>query len=190
MAKAPTVSDTIILSGAPASGKTALGRALAQRLTLPFLDKDEILESLFEALGVGDPAWRQRLSRASDALFLHQIEQRPACVAVSFWRHPGSARRESGTPVDSLRTRAPHLIEVHCECPADLAVARFRQRVRHPGHLDDALVVDGMSDEAIRSQAALGPLGLATVLKADTSRPLDHLVDELSGAITSARDHS
>jgi shikimate kinase len=41
----------VAVSGLPASGKTVLGRALAGALDLPLLDKDEILESMFESLG-------------------------------------------------------------------------------------------------------------------------------------------
>ncbi|WSW11263.1 cytidylate kinase family protein (plasmid) [Streptomyces sp. NBC_01005] len=50
----------------PGSGKSTLARSLARRLGLPAIDKDVILESLYDSLGVGDHAWRNRLSRASD----------------------------------------------------------------------------------------------------------------------------
>jgi hypothetical protein len=33
-------------------------------------------------------------------------------------------------------------IEIHCQCPVELAVARFQQRVRHPGHLDSLRTKD------------------------------------------------
>ena len=53
----------IVLSGLPASGKSTLGRAVAKALRLPMLDKDELLEALFESRGIGDADWRRRLSR-------------------------------------------------------------------------------------------------------------------------------
>ncbi|SFY45435.1 hypothetical protein SAMN02787144_10745 [Streptomyces atratus] len=54
------------ISGLLGSGKSPLARSLARRLSLPVIDKDVILESLYDSLGVGDHAWRNRLSRASD----------------------------------------------------------------------------------------------------------------------------
>ncbi|MFJ4183440.1 AAA family ATPase, partial [Streptomyces sp. NPDC089733] len=56
----------VVISGLPGSGKSTLARSLAERLSLPLIDKDVILESLYDSLGVGDHAWRSRLSRASD----------------------------------------------------------------------------------------------------------------------------
>ena len=37
----------LILTGTPASGKSTIGRALSEKLELEMLDKDEILEDLF-----------------------------------------------------------------------------------------------------------------------------------------------
>lgn len=48
----------IVISGIPASGKTTLASQLAPVLNLPLLDKDDILESLFDSLGIGDAEWR------------------------------------------------------------------------------------------------------------------------------------
>jgi shikimate kinase len=41
----------VVISGLPGSGKTTLGRRLAPALTLPFIDKDDILDRLFESKG-------------------------------------------------------------------------------------------------------------------------------------------
>src|SRR6185503_9635379 len=59
----------VIVSGLPASGKSTLARRLAPLLSLPVLDKDDILEALFSSLGVGDAAWRAKLSRSADDTF-------------------------------------------------------------------------------------------------------------------------
>src|ERR1700754_1620515 len=55
----------IVISGLPGSGKTTLGRHPALALGLPLLDKDAILERLFESKGVRDLEWRRALSRES-----------------------------------------------------------------------------------------------------------------------------
>lgn len=61
-----TVKPYVVASGLPASGKTTLARRLTSALELPLIDKDDILDRLFEERGIGDPAWRRRLSRESD----------------------------------------------------------------------------------------------------------------------------
>jgi len=45
-----------------------VARQLAPLLRLPLIDKDDILERLYETRGTGDAAWRRALSRESDAI--------------------------------------------------------------------------------------------------------------------------
>jgi shikimate kinase len=47
-------SSLIIISGLPCTGKTTLGRKLAQDLSLPLICRDSIKESLFDSLGYSD----------------------------------------------------------------------------------------------------------------------------------------
>ena len=49
----------MVVSGLPGSGKTTIGRRLAAALSLPLIDKDDILDRLFETKGVGDSTWRR-----------------------------------------------------------------------------------------------------------------------------------
>ena len=58
----------VVVSGLPGSGKSTLARRLAAPLELAVIDKDDILEQLFESKGTGDAAWRRALSRESDAI--------------------------------------------------------------------------------------------------------------------------
>ena len=73
----------IVLSGLPASGKSTLGRAIANALGLPMIDKDEILEALFESHGIGDADWRSRLSRLADQELIAQATKLPSAVITS-----------------------------------------------------------------------------------------------------------
>ena len=159
----------IIVLGLPASGKTTLGRALAGAHDLPFLDKDDILEALFESLGTGDDAWRERLSRASDSV-LESIVRRldGGAVLTSFWRHPLS-KVARGTPVDWIGKLPATVVEVHCECPAQIAVTRFQDRVRHAGHNDGRRTAEQLLAQ-FEDLAALGPLGLGRLVQVDTSK--------------------
>jgi dephospho-CoA kinase len=47
----------VVVSGLPGSGKTTLGRRLAPALDLPLIDKDDILNRLFESKGIGTWTW-------------------------------------------------------------------------------------------------------------------------------------
>ena len=91
----------IVLSGLPASGKTTLVRRLATALQLPIIDKDDILEGLFETEGVGDSVWRTRLSRKSDQVFRQEAIRSEGAVLVSWWHRLGM-NSQSGTPTDWL----------------------------------------------------------------------------------------
>jgi len=160
----------VIVSGLPASGKSRLGTALGPLLGLPLLDKDDFLERLYARDGVGDASWRTRLSRQADDLFRAAAMDIGGAVLVSFWRHAGQT--DGGTPSEWLRTLPGPLVEVHCDCPARLALERFSRRNRHPGHLDaarDRASLERKFDE----YAVRGPLGLNTSIIVDTTEHPD-----------------
>ena len=125
----------IFVSGLPASGKTTLGRKVAEQLAIPFLDKDNYLEQLYDEKGLGDVAWRRELSLESNELFKADAIQQNRVVLVSHWR-PQSMQGPSGTPVDWLEESYRTVIELYCDCAVEVAAERFKSRTRHPGHLD------------------------------------------------------
>ena len=127
---------------------------------MPLLAKDAIKEALFEALGTGDRAWSQRLGAASMEVLFALAADAPAAVLESFWRQPFA--------VDGLLSLERPVLEVHCACPSDVALARSRARVRHPGH-------GGVGDDEVAGWAAdAGPLALGgPVLEVDTTAPVD-----------------
>src|SRR4029079_5534788 len=125
----------VVISGLPGSGKTTLARRLAPALNLPLIDKDDILDRLFESKGIGNAAWRRTLSRESEVILQHEAARSDGAVLVSFWRVPGMPP-DSGTPADWLDAPPHHVFNVHCACEVDVAAGRFLQRRRHPGHLD------------------------------------------------------
>src|SRR5438552_4231834 len=55
----------VIVTGAPCTGKTTLGKRLADDLQLPFLSKDRIKETLFDTLGWSDREWSRKLGAAT-----------------------------------------------------------------------------------------------------------------------------
>lgn len=157
----------VVVSGLPASGKSTVGRALGDQLSLPLLDKDEILEALFDSLGCEDPEQRYRLSRASDEVLLRLATSMEAAVLVNWWDHDTAPGR--------LRAIAAEVLEVFCDCPVELASARFAARRRHPGHLDHLRTPADHERVMTRLRESYrGPMRLSdSVVTIDTGGPSD-----------------
>lgn len=161
----------IIVSGIPASGKSTIGRAVAAALGLAMLDKDEILEALFNNLGVGNAEWRRELSREADEVLKEKALQSVGAVISSWWRHPAS-NVDSGTPVEWLSLLSGVVVELHCVCSAQVAAERFLSRERHAGHLD-RLKTHAEVLASFQQQAALGPLGLGRLVEVNTEQSVE-----------------
>jgi AAA domain len=162
----------VVISGLPGSGKSTLARRLAPLVKLPVIDKDDILERLFEAKGVGDRAWRRALSRESDDRFQAEAFNAEGALLVSFWHLPGMAT-DSGTPTEWLPELSGRVLNVHCTCAPEIAADRVFQRRRHPGHLDSS-----SKDEiliSIRAIAHLSPLEIGPRIEVETSHGLPEL---------------
>jgi glucokinase len=175
----------VIVTGIPASGKSTVGQAIAAVLGLPLLDKDEILEGLFNRRGVGDAAWRTELSRAADEALRESSLRSGGAVISSWWHHPGSFV-ETGTPVEWLASLPGFAVEVHCVCSPQVAAERFLARRRHEGHLDHTKTHAELL-AGFQQHAALGPLGVGRLIKVNTERALDlsSLLTEIDFAMAS-----
>jgi len=163
----------VLVSGAPAAGKTTLATALAASLRLPLISKDDLKETLFDALDgpTGDLARSRRLGGAAMQLLWRLAERCPAAVVEATFR----ARSEYEQA--RLRQLQATIIEVHCACPADELARRFavRARTAHPAHPLQALSADLIAELD-------QPMGGDVVIEVDTSQPVD--VTALTARIT------
>lgn len=163
----------VVVSGLPASGKTAIGRRLAERLAIPFIDKDDLLEAEFEKYDQVDPEMRHRLSRKCDDAMADKAKDLGSGVLVSFWRPP-DLDVSYGTSTRWIAELDVPVVELHCRCEPLIAERRFRDRQRHAGHNDPARL-NGLNDQ-LNGLAALGPLGCWPLVTVDTSA-LDEITD-------------
>jgi predicted kinase len=135
----------VVVTGAPASGKTSVASHLASRLRVPVLSKDTFKERLYEVFGSGDELEPQIEAAGLAILFSVVAMQLEAGVSVL---------AESNFDADSdlepfRRLDREHdfrLVQIHCNRPNDELLDRFVERVeegsRHPGHGDAPEDVD------------------------------------------------
>ena len=130
----------IIVSGPPASGKTTIASRIALEFGLPSISKDQIKETLFDTLGIGDRDWSMKLGLASVVLMFKvietQLEAGKSLVAeANFYTEFDTPRFR-----DLKASYEFNLVQVHCVAHTEVLLSRYRERwntgARHPGHID------------------------------------------------------
>jgi predicted kinase len=168
----------IVVSGAPATGKSTIAAALAAELRWPLLSLDPVKETLADVLGLadqhpggqhpggqhpGDERWSDRLGDAAAEIIFRLTAQFPDAVAEGWWR---GARRELALAAFA------GAVEVFCRCPPELAARRMRDRhgvSRHPIHRD--VINPAVADQAPELARTVMPLRLgAALIEVDTGQ--------------------
>jgi predicted kinase len=163
MSEAPAV--TVVVTGLPGAGKTTLARALSEAAGGRFLSLDAIKEALFESAGGRLEGVELRLAAEAELRDRLATECTPAVVDI--WVRP---HRDTARVAELLRSSASPLVEVLCRVPTEVALDRYRDRVRFGPHRPaDARMLQSIRDVA----ADLAPLGVGPCLEVDTSEPVD-----------------
>ena len=175
------MTRTIVVSGAPGTGKSTIAAAIATDLALPLLSLDEIKEALADVLGLGGEDWSNRVGDAAAEVVFRLVRSFPAAVAEGWWRR-------------ERRTRAIEefagSVEVFCRCEPDLARQRATARLdgaRHPIHRD--VINPALADAAGEVAASVEPLRLGgRLVEVDTTAgdDLDRVLREVRSAFATS----
>jgi predicted kinase len=166
-----TERSIILVSGAPASGKSTVARALAETFGFSLLSKDTFKESLYDSLGdvlaKRVPAIED-LSRLLSRVAMDMLwSTAPGCPRVILEANFRTKNEEERARFAALDGRK---LEVYCRCSPEEAARRFRERAarerHHPAHSVKILSAEAMQEYD-------QPFGLCPVIEVDTERPLD-----------------
>ena len=160
----------VLVNGIPASGKSAVARAISDAKGWPLLKLDTIKEAFFAHLGTGDRDHNRLLGKASYQAIFALVKDFPdgSTVVIDAWF--------GFQPLKVLQGHIAHAgigqnAEVWCHAPGDVLGERYRARLgqRHPGHLGESYIPE-LIDLAKRAK----PLGNFPLFDVDTTRALDN----------------
>lgn len=159
----------VLINGVPASGKSTVGRAVADGLGWPLLTLDTVKQPFLDALPPGDRLFNRTLGRASYRAILDLLREAPE--GTSFVLDAWLGFQPLAMLADGLeRAGVGDLVEIWCTAPPEEIGRRYGARVhrRGPGHpgLD---YVPELVELARRAQ----PTGLGPAMTVDTTATLD-----------------
>jgi len=159
----------VLVNGIPASGKSTVARAIADRTGWPLLTLDTIKNPFLEHLGGGDRLFNRTLGRASYQAIWSLVRDAPAgstfIVDAWFGFQPPELLEEH-LKMAGVETTA----EVWCHAPGEILGERYAARLdqRLPGH-PGADYVPELIDLAKRA----APLRRGPLFEVDTTKAID-----------------
>jgi predicted kinase len=152
----------VIVTGAPGSGKTTVARALARQLRYALVCKDDVKESLADALGTGDRARSRELGEAAYAV-MERLASRMLEEGVHVILE-ANFQRERAEPWMRALARDRDASVIVCVVAPELRRERFRSRgaagLRHAVHLDQEILDREWIDDDAAFRVDLGTRSL------------------------------
>ena len=178
----------IIITGPPCTGKTTLGKKLAEELHLCFISRDDLKESLFDSLGWKDRDWSRKLGAASYHLLYHFMESLLAAGQSFIVETNFSPAFDTSRFLELKSKYGFDSVQVHCETTDEVLYERFKARSesgeRHPGH-GDRVTYDEFKKSLGKNQHKSLDIG-GTIIEVDTTDLESVEIGNLSEVI---RDH-
>lgn len=172
----------VIVTGAPASGKSSLAEELGERLRLPVLSRDAIKEPLMDRLGTPEGKGSHLVGGAAYAVLYVVLDKLLAAGAGAI-TESNFTRGEAELYLQPLVDRA-WAVQLVCETSAVEIVHRYKERDeegdRHPGHesADPATLAD--LGKSVRA-GQYDPLELdIPLLEIDTTDGFSPSLDEIT----------
>lgn len=160
------LDSTVVISGAPGTGKSTVGGFVSDALGFPFLSLDVIKETLADRLGTGDEPWSDLLGDVAADVLFRLTPTFPTVVVEGWWR--GERRERALREFDGC-------VEIFCRCEPSLAEARMRARhdgKRHRIHRD--IINPRLLDRVAHLVETVVPLGVGSALiEIDTTAEFD-----------------
>ena len=166
----------IIVSGPPCTGKTTLGRQIADKFQLPFIYKDGIKESLMDSLGATNREESRKLGTASYQLLYRFVESILKTGYSLVVESNFKSEYDSGQFRNLIVKYSYTPIQIQCKTKGDVLLARYKKRTasgdRHPGHFDilnySGLETDILRDDLLKGEFAPLEIG-GEVIYIDTT---------------------
>jgi predicted kinase len=175
----------IIISGAPATGKTTLGRRLAAELGVPYVGRDEIKEKLFDQLGWSDRDWSRKVGIASYDLLYYMLEPLLHGGSTLIVESNFNPKFDTARFIAYREKYGLGGCQIFLSVDPEVQLARFCQRVesgeRHPGH-GDVIDPDRVRETLAGMAVAALDIGLKTI-EIDMTRPEELDFDALASTI-------
>jgi predicted kinase len=130
----------IIVTGLPCTGKTTIGRKIADHFKMPFLSKDEIKELIFDNIGYSDREYSKNVGKTAYAIIFNYAKeylQKGISVVVE---SNFKAEFDNRIFQEIERKYKPNIVQLLCHADGKVLFNRFKARSesgnRHPGHMD------------------------------------------------------
>jgi predicted kinase len=168
-------STLIIITGMAATGKTTLSQKLASDLRWPLINKDTVMEIIFDQLGWED---RQRSIRTGitayrlmDYVIEEQLKAGHNLIVESNFKPSFDSRRFS----EWIKKYDVTCLQIVCHADKDIILKRYadRQHKRHQGHVVNVGTQTYRAEYDDRVAAGeSSPLDIpARTLQIDTTKP-------------------
>ncbi|MFA6603187.1 MAG: AAA family ATPase [Candidatus Shapirobacteria bacterium] len=175
----------VIITGLSCTGKSTIGKQLAEKVGLTLFSRDRIKDILFDHFGVKDRDWSLKVGAAAYSIFYYEIEEllkggSSAVVETNF-----NPKYDNAKILELQKKYKFDILQILFKAKGDILFQRFKKRSesgeRHPGHCDH------LNYEKFRSSLLMGrcePLDVGgELVKVDTTEFSEVNLSQLEDSI-------